>query len=59
MIVYRPKSELKWMRYQQNTQNPNEYFNFFFKKKKEKLAVFGPTLPKKLGKIYRDLAKPT
>ena len=29
-IVYRPKSEVKQIRYHQNTKNPNKIFIFFF-----------------------------
>ena len=29
-IVYRPKSEVKQIRYHQNTKNPNKNLHFFF-----------------------------
>ena len=36
MIVYRPKSELKQIRYHQNTKNPNKIFTlFFFNRKRD------------------------
>ena len=32
MIVYGPKSELKWIGYHKNTENPNKIFTIFFRK---------------------------
>jgi len=49
-MVFGLKSELKWMRYHQNTENPNKNLHFL----KEKLVVFNLTLRNKLYRLGKN-----